>query len=434
MKAQNSPIAVSAKCAVIAALAIVISAPCMGATGRFATFKEKAIEQFENANYPAALECLRQALAESPNDAEIYYYLGYYTHYLCYDSVPLTGFGREKSDEVLRYLEKAVELDPHLGNAYYFIGAEYGARARDEMQEGDKAGVVEEFRSGRQAGGYPDWLVEFGRNMLRSCAPDAVLFTGGDADTNPIEYLQCVEGYRTDVTVIPLALLERPSFVALLKRGAPGIVASAPISWSDRQIAAMHPYKWKKNLVRIPVPEEVRQTQGVERTIVEWELSPDMGRGDGLGLLSAGRAVFADILLTNQWKRPIYYSTSCHPRAWEGFESNIQLSGMCYRLYPFAPSSGVDVEASSMLLLDENSFHALPTLRETDMPRVSSVLQNYRVSFLSMAREHARQGEIERAKAALAAMDRLVPEDILPMPEQYGSMIEALRQTLSQQE
>lgn len=431
MNTKNLPITLPASCALVVLLFVLVSTMCTPAMGQQETLKEKAIAQFENANYSAAIECLQQALADSPNDAEIYYYLGYFTHYLCYDSVPLSGFGRAKSNEVLRYLQRAVEIDPHYGNAFYFIGAEYGARARDEMQRRNVKGVVEEFRLGRQAGGYPDWIMEFCRNMLRSCARDAILFTGGDADTNPIEYLQCIEGYRTDVTAIPLALLEEPWFVALLKQGMAGIVAPAPISWSDEQIASMHPYKWKKNAIRIPVPEGIRQAQGIEQTTMEWELSPDMGRGDKLELLSAGRAVFADILLTNQWRRPIYFSTGCYPGAWEGLESNIQLCGIVNRLFPFKAPTGVDAETTSALLFDENNFRLLPTLRGSDMPRVSVMLQNYRACFLGLAQQYVRQGEIKRAKAVLAAMSKLVPENILPISEQYGSMIAALRQTMN---
>ncbi|UCG61062.1 MAG: tetratricopeptide repeat protein [Candidatus Zixiibacteriota bacterium] len=384
----------------------------------------KARGEFDKANYPQAIEYLNQALAESPDNAEIHYYLGFFLHYLCYDSVPLTGFDRTKSDEVLSYLRKAIELDPKLGNAYYFLGAEYGGRARDAMRIGNAEEAIEQFRRARNAGAFPDWLLEYGRNELRSCEPDAILFVAGDAETNAVEYLQCVEKYRTDITAIPAALMERPWAIKMFRDGVEGCIRPAPMSWTDYQILDMHPYKWKQNPIRVPVPESIRQSANIEQISFEWEIDPDLGNGEELKYLSAGRAALSDILITNQWQRPIYFSMGC-PLS-KGLEQYIQTTGFVRQLLPYHVAGDIDIARTESLVLDEGNYTSLHTLIDNDMPRVSQLLQNYRFLFLSLAYQYAQSGDMDKARAVFTSMKTHLPENILPVTEPYKRNLELL--------
>jgi hypothetical protein len=224
-----------------------------------------------------------------------------------------------------------------------------------------------------------------------------------------------------------MALLDRPWFIALLKRGMGKLVARAPISWTDEQIESMRPYRWSKTVLTVPVPEAAKEEYRTDNTLVEWEVSPNLGRGgESPDLLSAGRAAFVDIVRTNEWKRPIHFSTGCPPSAWEGLERHVQLYGFTERLVPFDPTSALDVEFTASILSDGRSFSSLHSLRDHEMPRVSGILQNYRAVYFALAAYYADKGDAGAARSVLDQMKKNVPEDILPMPEGFKRNLDAL--------
>jgi tetratricopeptide (TPR) repeat protein len=389
-------------------------------------FKQLALREFKGGNYRKAIQYLKEAQQEFPNDPEVYYYLGYFTHFLCYDSVPLAGYSLDKSDQVLGYLKRAVELKTDYGNAYYFIGTEYGVRARIRMMKGDIEGAREEYRLGRFLGGYPGWLVEYGRNTLKSCEKGAILFLGGDADTNPVNYLQLVEGYRTDVTAMPMALMSRPWYIKIIKGGVKGIIPPVPISWSDYQIMNMHPYKWKTNRVSAPISDKVRNKYDLEENFFYWEMRPDISENR----LSAAAAAVADVIVNNGFERPVYFSLAC--AGVRDFEKNLQLCGFARRLIPFDVSGTefeVDTSIAESVLLHRANYQFLPGVLERDMPRVSGVLRNYPGALLVLCRYYMERDRKREIESVLEFMDNtgldkyIHMESLEPYFEKYRKLM-----------
>lgn len=398
--------------------------------------KQEAQKAFKAANYPQAISLLKQAVAQNPDDAEAYYYLGYFTHYLYGDSLPFTGYGEHSSDEVLMLLRKAVALDPKLGNAYYFIGAEYGARFMRRMQAGHLEGMVSELEKGRQEGGLPDWLVEYNRNMLASCAPHAILFTGGDSETDAAWYLQYVENFRRDVTVMPPGALKWPWYVLTMKANAHLIPTLAPISWSKNQILSMRPYKWKTNKIIIPISEDVRKKYrlGDEIQQMEWVVEPNLS-DERRTYLSAEMAVIVDIIKTNAWKRPVYFSLGCHPLWRKGLEDYLQLSGIAHRLLPVETGGSVpslDVEKIEEVLLNLENFRYVEEVATKDYSRIAKMLKNYRAGFMQLVLHYQQTGDGAKAKAVLETMKKALPEHAVPMSPKLSRWIEHLEQELSE--
>jgi hypothetical protein len=74
------------------------------------------------------------------------------------------------------------------------------------------AGVLTRVRN---LGGYPEWLLEYGRRLLESCPDRALLVTGSLADTAAVRWWQAVRRFRRDVAVLPAGYLDRVWFTDL---------------------------------------------------------------------------------------------------------------------------------------------------------------------------------------------------------------------------
>lgn len=105
------------------------------------SLKKRAIGSFKNEQYDKAIGFLEKALTEVKDDAEIYYYLGFFNHYRAYDIRPQTKYDFSYSEKVFHYLDQAIELNPNYGDATYFYGAECSANAMLDMQNNDAQSI-----------------------------------------------------------------------------------------------------------------------------------------------------------------------------------------------------------------------------------------------------------------------------------------------------
>ena len=358
--------------------------------------KEKAHEAFRNQDYPNAIRYLHEALKYDPGDKEIYYYLGFYYHYNAYDSRPLAGFNSEYSDTVFYYLEKALDLDPDYGDAKYFYTAECGAAVSTALRsrEYEKLGYF--YQKAADIGGFPPWAREYGRLVLSQVEPDGILVTLGDFIMNVSRYLQVCEGYRTDITVLTWAHLNRPYYVLELKNGESG--RNLKLDLSEEQIMDMHPYKWDTVSISVDVPENIIETYDLGTGYkMKWSLAPDLF--GSISYLSSERAIMLSIIESNRWVRPIFIQAGIAETIIPGLHSNLTRSGLVDKLVPFDTHNTAwerDIKNLENLVKEE-SLKDYKTILETNQPRVSAqVLFRYSTSLLDLAEHYKLTGQLSK--------------------------------------
>ena len=398
---------------------VTISIFLLSITNAFAqemTKKELALEEFKKEHYDEAIDLLEEQLAESPDDAEIYYYLGWFNHYRAYDSRPLKGYDNSYSERIFWYLGKALELNPNYGDAKYFYGAQCSGNAFIAMQNYDLVQLRHFYNQAFIIGAYPEWLIEFGKNLLMSCDTNAILFTGGNADFDICSYLQLCNSFRTDITVIPIGNIDRPWYVQFLKNGLEGGVKKIELNLTSQQIMDIHPFKWDTTVVSIQVSPIERKQYGLPGNYqLKWEVSPDLfsermhSKIEGetakpRTYLSPQRAILLQIVEDNFAERPIYFSNFTSPTFYGGLNEYFQNCGLVSKLVPIPTKESIysfDKSKIEKMVRSENLV-SYKTIKEKNMPRISGiVMSGYSGAFLYLAGLYKESNEKDQLKSLI---------------------------------
>lgn len=258
-----------------------------------------------------------------------------------------------------------------------------------------------------EKGAYPDWLIEFGKNVLNSCDTSAILFTAGNADFDICSYLQLNHNYRTDITIIPIGYINRPWYIKFLKVGLKNAVKKITLSLNDNQIYDIHPYKWKTTNVQIPMSSELKEKYELDDNYqMEWHLEPDLTNSkinDNIvskrTYLSPQKAILLQIIEDNYKQRPIYFSNSSNKSFLGGLDKFFRNCGIVSELTPLkTEKTKYEYDYEKIIELVQNkSFIDYNIIKIKDIPRISrSISFDYYSSFYNLSEYYYKLGKKEK--------------------------------------
>ncbi|MCE7040877.1 DUF2723 domain-containing protein [Dyadobacter sp. CY312] len=301
--------------------------------------------------------------------------------------------------------------------------------------------------------------VDFAKNLLNSCAPNAILFTGGDNDTFPLWYVQEVEGFRTDVRVCNLSLLGTDWYIDQMKRKT-YLSEALPISLDKGNYAFgkndIVPFyeipsvkgginlkeylslvKTENKAIQVPLtsgdmtsilPSSVLflpvDADAIRKmNIVKADLAPFIGDSIswtiGKGDLYKSDLIMLDIISTNEWKRPIYFSSTLGGSSYLNLKEYMQLEGYAYRLLPVRVPGAQDGYVNSDVMY--KNLMTKMEWRELDNPNtyydntyLGSPVATARIAFLRLAGQLLSDGRKDEAKKAIERSLSTMPDKSIP--------------------
>ncbi|MGM0944607.1 MAG: glycosyltransferase family 117 protein [Bacteroidota bacterium] len=309
--------------------------------------------------------------------------------------------------------------------------------------------------------------VDSARNFLASCAPNAILFTGGDNDTFPLWYVQEVEGFRTDVRVIVLSYFDTDWYVDQMTRPA-NESAALPFSLTPERyqkgtndvlyvmerdgmdaISAREYLKLlnsgsellrmrtggKSQVNMVPSRNlilDVDSSTVAQKDIIPEEFMPLFTPQINLQVkgqyVTKGTLMLLDLIASNNWDRPIYFNNTSLATIGLNIQDHVVMEGLTYRLLPIRKPDFVREELVNTDLAYENymtkfAFRGMDnpdTYLDEEYRRFAS---NHRSAINSIAIALLDEDDLERAANILNYGLKVMPNEAIPYDLSSGQSV-----------
>ncbi|MDD4384162.1 MAG: DUF2723 domain-containing protein [Bacteroidales bacterium] len=313
--------------------------------------------------------------------------------------------------------------------------------------------------------------IDFAYNALKTCEPNAIIFTYGDNDTFPLWYALEAEEFRTDVRVSNLSYLRADWYVSQMLQkaydsdplpasmtldqyvnGTRDIVLATdrltqPLSvkravdfmLSDKPETKMSsPFERDQTIdffptrnLYLPVDKKIIEKKKVVSPnklsqvvdTMSWRLPSNYMFKDGLFLM--------DLMAHNNWERPVYFAITVSTDTYQNLDKYFQMEGLAYRIVPIdAPRvngryGSVDTERMYNNLMNVYNYRSIADEKVYINENSNRIISNYRNIFGRLAQGLIAEGKADSAITVLDKCMEVVPYKTVPFNFFTLSLIES---------
>ena len=260
----------------------------------------------------------------------------------------------------------------------------------------------------------PDWLMEYNRDLLSSCGRDAILFTSGTLDTIAGWYLQQIDRYRCDITIVPAGMLSSPWFVlALAERDSivmqcldPGMPRIDIIEGGIPDTAPGQLPPGKSGGRAIPFDSTLNTASNFTPASISWLMH---------------------LIGKNGFRRPVHLSLLCAAKLFTRPGDEFTLAGLTYRLAE--EESRCDVAATEAVLERALGRFTFDTDEYLATKEADRIIMQYAFLCKEVAAVHHEQGHYSRERDLIDTMRELADSCMILDAETYDLMLESERLT-----
>lgn len=357
-------------------------------------------------DYSTACRILENQLKQYPNNAELHYFLGYAIDRInAFDGSTLVAVKKERTQEASLHFETVNRLEPKYKgeivvlDPYAKLSSIWGSLAQAYLfrQLPDSASWA--FKEGKRRGGFDEPTLAYNRQLLNSCSPNAILVTNGDNITIPSWYLQQVENYRADVTVVDANLVNTSWYPKYLKHDK-----KLNISFTDTEIDSIDYIQFTPRYITVSNPNNTEEK-------FTWMLKPTYMEH----YLLKGDRIMLNIVKENLFIRDIYFNIGSDSTLNLFLDDYFMQDGLVDKVL----KKGHEIESAADSISPNLRRYSIAGINPAEIARSKDAIQllnNFRWTYYSTIARLLNKNQKDRARAVFAEMEAKFPEDKLPYP------------------